>query len=124
MQVLGQEDSRCVDPPSLVIVGTVPLALQGRKACIPIEVGNLPAEVLVCHHEEAPSLPIATRRRLLCQLDAFEQHLTSNGTIEIQATANSPGRAKNMVDGCTVPFQLALLGDFLAREGGTTLVQR
>ena len=98
MQVLGQEDSRSIDPPSLVIVRTVPLTLQGRKARFPIEVRNLAAEVLVCHHQEAPSLPIATRRRLLGQLDAFEQHLTRNGTIEIQATANSPGCAKNMVN--------------------------
>ncbi len=98
MQVLGQEDSRSVDPPSLVIVRTVAPALEDRKASFPIEVRNLAAEVLVCHNHEAPSLPIATRRRLLRQLDALEQHLTRNGTIEIQATANSPGCRKNMVD--------------------------
>jgi hypothetical protein len=103
MQVLGQEDSRSVDPPSLVIAGTVPLTLQGRKAGIPVDVRYLAAKVWVGHNQEAPSLPIATRRRLLGQLDAFEQHLTRNGTVEIQATANSPGCAKNMVDRCPVP---------------------
>jgi hypothetical protein len=98
MQVLGQEDGRCVDPPSLVILRTVPLTLQAGKASLPIEVRDLAAEVLICDYQEAPSLPIATCRRLLRQLDALEQHLTRNRTIEIQATANSPGCGKNMVD--------------------------
>jgi hypothetical protein len=98
MQVLGQENSRGVDPAGLVILRTVPPALKDRQARFPIEIRNLAAQVLVCHDQEAPSLPIATRRRLLRQLDALEQHLARNGTIEIQATANSPGCGKNMVD--------------------------
>jgi hypothetical protein len=98
MQVLGQEDSRSVDPPGLVIVRTVAPTLEDRKAGFPIDVRNLAAEVLVCHDQEAPTLPIATRGRLLRQLDALEQHLTRNGTIEIQATADSPGCRQNMVD--------------------------
>ena len=122
MQVLGQEDSRHVDPSSLVVGRAVPLTLERHQAGLPIEVRYLAAPVLVGHNQEAPSLPIATRRRLLGQLDAFEEHLTRNGTIEIQATANSPRGAKHMIDGRTVPSQLTLSGNFIVRDGAT-LVQ-
>lgn len=123
MQVLSQEDSRGVDPPGLVIARTVPLTLQGGQACVPIEVRNLAAEVLVRHDQEAPSLPVAARRRLLRQLDALEQYITRNGTVEIQASTNSPGSAKDMVDGCSVPSRLTLSGGSFVRNGGATLVQ-
>jgi hypothetical protein len=119
MQVLGQEDGRAVDPPSLVIVGPIPLTLKAGKARFPIDVRNFIAEILICHNQEAPSLPVSPRWRLLRQLDTFEQHLTRNGTIEIQATANRPGCGQNMVDGCTVPSLLTRSSGFLVGKRAT-----
>jgi hypothetical protein len=98
MQVLGLEDGRRVDPWSLVIAGAVPPALEDGEASFPIEIRDLAAEVWLGHDEKAPPLPVTARLRLLLQLDALEQHLTRDGTIEVQATATSPGGGQDVVD--------------------------